>query len=230
VSVQHDGRDIELYLGCPRRYLYQLVLGLPGGRDDTAYVSFHRAVYRVLRWMSAQGGAIDPAVMAVEFESAWREIGPHDDPLEPLFRNSAQRILDQARTRSRHGIDFGTTINVELSGGTITLPIDEIETRERVIRRIRTGRPPSKRDQRHLHAMMLYAGRQQLGQSARFEVHYLTTNEPVGVDLDGVMTARLNDVRESLRALAKGGFPAKPRNGEDCPRCPHYFICPSVPR
>ena len=114
----------------------------------------------------------------------------------------------------------------------INLPIDEIEIvdGQPVVRRIRTGRPPSKTDQRHLHALMLQAARMQSGQGARFEVQYLTTNEPVMVKLDGVMAARLKDVHEALDDLAKGRYPAEPRNSEDCPRCPHYFICPSMPR
>ncbi len=202
-DAQHDGRDIELYLGCPRRYLYQMVLGLAGGRDDTAYVRYHRAVYRVLHWMSEQGDSVDAGAMAVQFESAWQDIGPHDDALEPLFRTSAQRILDQARTRSREGIEFGATISVELGGRTITLPVDEMEQArgQPIVRRIRTGRPLSRPDQRHLHAMMLHAGRGHLGQGARFEIQYLTTNENIPVTLDGVMAARLDDVRDALREL-----------------------------
>ncbi|HZT26576.1 MAG TPA: ATP-dependent DNA helicase [Pseudolabrys sp.] len=231
-TLEHDGRDIELYLGCPRRYLYQLVLGLSGGREDAAYVRFHRAVYRVLEWMRAQPGSIEAAALADELEAAWKDIGPHRDPLAPLFRASAERILDQARSRPRGGIEFGRVIALKMGTHTINLPIDEIERTgsQLVVRRIRTGRPPSKPDQRHLHALMLEAARLQVGQGARFEVHYLTTNEPVPVALDRVMEDRLTDVREVLDQLAQGGYPAEPKNAEDCPRCPHYFICPRVPR
>lgn len=31
---EHDGRDLELYLSCPRRYLYQTMLELSGSRED----------------------------------------------------------------------------------------------------------------------------------------------------------------------------------------------------
>ena len=89
------------------------------------------------------------------------------------------------------------------------------------------GRPPSKPDKRHLHALMLAAGRQKMPGTGRFEVQYLTTNDTVPVSLDGVMSARLGEIREALQAAAAGRFPAKPSEG--CPRCPHYFICPTVP-
>jgi DNA helicase-2/ATP-dependent DNA helicase PcrA len=76
---------------------------------------------------------------------------------------------------------------------------------------------------------MLHAVREEMGHSASFEVQYLTTNEPVAITLDGVMKRRLADAEKALDQIAKGIYPAQPKDGEDCPRCPHYFICPSVP-
>jgi hypothetical protein len=227
----HDGRDIELYLSCPRRYLYQVVLGLSGSREDNGYVRFHRAVYRVLRWMGVQGDTIETTALTAEFESAWSDIGPFDDPLEALFRRAARRILDQAVGRSRAGISFGDVLQAVIEGYSISVPIDELE---RVgggftVRRLRTGRPPKKPDQRVLHALMVEAGRQAHGGGGRFELQYLTTNEAVGVSLAGVMADRLDKTRGALADLAAGRFPATPENREDCPRCPHYFICPIVP-
>ena len=228
-SLQHDGRDIELFLGCPRRYLYQIVLELSGDREDNGYVRFHRAVYRVLRWMGGQATSIEADALAAEFQAAWREIGPHDHSLEALYRAVAKRILEQALGRLRDGIEFGKTLDLKLDGHTITLPIDEMEHTGHgfVLRRIRTGRPPSRPDRRHLHALMLAAGRQEFPGAGRFEIQYLTTNGTVPISLDGVMDGRLADVRGALRAAAAGRFPAAP--GESCPRCPHYFICPAVP-
>ena len=228
-SVQHDGRDIELFLGCPRRYLYQIVLGLSGDREDNGYVRFHRAVYRVLRWMGDQETPIEADALTAEFEAAWHEIGPHDHSLEALYRAAAKRILEQALGRLRAGIYFGKMLELELDGHTITLPIDEMEQSgdSFVVRRVRTGRPPSKPDQRHLHAMILAAGRSKIPGAGRFEIQYLTTNDTVPVSLDGVMDRRLDDVRLALRAAATGRF--SPTPGDSCPRCPHYFICPAVP-
>jgi DNA helicase-2/ATP-dependent DNA helicase PcrA len=231
LAREHDGRDIDVYLGCPRRYLYQLVLGLSGGREDNGYVRFHRAVYRVLRWMGDQGIAIEIAAIQIQFEGAWTEIGPHDHPLEALYRGAAQGILGQAATRQRAGIRFSETLTATIDGHAISLPIDEIETVAGgfVVRRLRTGRPPKKADQRTLHALMDEAARQTIGRGGRFELQYLTTNEAVPITLAGVMDARLDETRGVLAGLGLGRFPATPKNAEDCPRCPHYFICPSVP-
>ena len=170
MARQHDGRDIELFLQCPRRYLYQIVLGLSGGREDNGYVRFHRAIYRVLQWMDAQGNDVDPAKAKIELDTAWHEIGPHDDPLEELYLLSAKRILDLALSRSRIGIGFGKGASLQLDGHTISVPIDETEDTDQglIVRRLRTGRRPVRPDQRHLHAMMLRAGRETFGRVDRF--------------------------------------------------------------
>jgi DNA helicase-2/ATP-dependent DNA helicase PcrA len=181
--------------------------------------------------MGSQGATIETTALGVEFEAAWSSIGPFDHPLEALYRAAARRILDQASGRSRIGITFGDVLQVKIDGHTIAVPIDELE---RVgsgftVRRLRTGRPPKKSDQRVLHALMAEAGRQAHGGGGRFELQYLTTSEAVGVSLGGVMADRLDKTRGALADLAAGQFPAAPENREDCPRCPHYFICPSVP-
>ena len=229
-KMEHDGRDIELFLSCPRRYLYQIVLGLSGDREDNGYVRFHRAIYRVLRWMGKQRETIDAEELNTEFEATWSEIGPHDHPLEALYRAAAWRLLEPWRGRLRAGVDFGKTLAIVLNGHTITVPIDEAEKSSDgfVLRRVRTGRPPSRPDQRHLHALMLAAGQDNMLGAGRFEIQYLTTNDTVPVSLGGVMAARLRDIREVLQDVEAGRFPAKPSEG--CPRCPHYFICPTVPQ
>jgi len=230
-SRAHDGRDLELYLGCPRRYLYQVALGLSGSREDNGYVRFHRAVYRVLRWMGVQGDTVETTELVVEFEAAWSGVGPFDHPLEALYRRAARRILDQAVGRSRTGIAFGDMLQVTLDGHSIAVLVDEIERigNKFTVRRLRTGRPPKSPDQRVLHALMAEAGRQTHGGGGRFELLYLTTNQAIDVALTGVMADRLDKTRGALIGLAAGRFPASPQNREDCPRCPHYFICPAVP-
>jgi DNA helicase-2/ATP-dependent DNA helicase PcrA len=222
---EHDGRDIEVYLGCPRRYLYQIVLGLSGSREDNGYIRFHRAVYRVLHWMGSQALPIIASEQATAFEAAWHDIGPFDHPLEPLYRAAAGRILDLAASRSRSGITYGETLEITIDGHTISIPVDEMDRTGGgvVVRRLRTGRPPKSPDQRALHALMAEAGRRT--HAASFELLYLTTNTPVSPALSGVMADRLGKTSAALAALAAGRYPAEPQNREDCPRCPHYFIC-----
>jgi hypothetical protein len=211
--------------------MYQLVLKLGKGRDDDPYVLFHRAVYGVLNWLSEQTGTPDPAEVEKVFNDEWLAKGLPDQPLEPLYQAAARRILSQAQARPRTGISFGQEVTQHLDGHSIKIPIDEIETSggRIVLRRLRTGRPPKDLDHRPLHAIMLQAGRETLGSSATFEVHYLTTNETVSIPMDRVMAKRTETIRGALASMAAGRFPAEPENKDDCPRCPHYFICAAAP-
>ena len=212
---QHDGRDIELFLRCPRRYLYQIILELSGGREDSSYVRFHRAVYRVLHWMSSQGDNVDPGKAKIELETAWCEIWPHDDPLEALYRAAAERILALSLNRLRANVSFGKKPSLLIDGHRISASIDETEETDRgfVVRRLRTGRPPVNPDKRHLHAMMLRAVRETFGQVDRFEIHYLAADETVAIPLDGVMGSRMGDVAATLQDLATGRFPPETQRG-----------------
>lgn len=230
VVREHDGRDIELYLGCPRRYLYQAILGLSGSREDNGYVRFHRTVYRVLGWMAAQPGKVTADALKAETDARWAESGPTDHPLQPLYRASAQRILDQANARPRNGVRVGETLTADIDGHNIALKVDEIERDGRgfVLRRLRTGRSPKNRpDHRALHALMAEAGRQEFGNGVRFEIRYLSSDDVVPVSFARVMADRIDEVRAVVTGLASGNYPAV--QTEDCPRCPHYFICQAVP-
>lgn len=227
---EHDARDIELYLKCPRSYLYQAVLDLSGSRVDNGYVRFHRTVYRVLHWLSEQGGRASEEHLATEFEVRWAETGPFDHPFEPLYRRAATHILGLANARPRQGVRFGETLSLKLGQHTLEVVADEIEVEGAsfVVRRLRSGRPPKAKDQRHLHALIAEAGRQTLGSGARFELHYLSTNQPIDASFAAKTLAdRLDAVRDALAAMEEGRYPAEP--SDDCPRCPHYFICDSVP-
>jgi hypothetical protein len=228
----HDGRDIELYLDCPRRYLYQVVLSLSGSREDNGYVRFHRAVYRVLHWGNAQGTETEVTAIDLrrELEQHWVTIGPHDHPFTDLYKAAAYRILDQAAPRLQPGMQSGEDFEVRLGEHIIRVPIDQVDQRGAfpIIRRFRTGRAPQQPDRRELHALMEEAGRQAFGAGATFEVHYLTSDESVPISFESVRDRRLADCRVAIQGIEAGRFPPQPSD-ERCPRCPHYFICPTLP-
>lgn len=226
---EHDGRDIETYIDCARRYLYEVVLGLSRSRQDNGYVRFHRSVYHMLRWLAQQPGDVDAARIKAQFDVRWEEAGPVGHPLEKLYRECAEQMIAQESRRPRAGIRVGETVFVNVAGHVLRLEVDEIEQsgRSLIVRRLRTGRPPSSPDQRVLHALMMEAARQTLGGDGRFEIRYLAVDKEVPVKLDGVMADRLEKAGAAVAGLAAGEYPAT--TSDDCPRCPHYFICSAVP-
>jgi DNA helicase-2/ATP-dependent DNA helicase PcrA len=230
-AQEHDARDLEQYQRCARQYLYQRVLGLGGGREDNAYVQFHRAVYGTLRWIGEQKGAATRKTLTAAFEQAWLEIGPHKHPLAPLYRDVAERMLDLAFRRGSAGVEYHREFHLALGGASVKATIDEVERSGSgyVARRLRTGRKPKEPDHRLLHALMLEAARRSTSGAVQLQLHYLTGDASVPIPFDRVMASRLEAAAEILRDLAAGHFPPTTENRENCPRCPHYFICPSVP-
>ncbi|UPT91704.1 ATP-dependent helicase [Bradyrhizobium barranii subsp. apii] len=198
-------------------------------RQDNGFVHFHRTVYRVLRWLSQQTGAVDSAQIKAEFDARWAETGPVGNPLELVYRTSAEQMLERERHRPRAGMRIAETVSVNIGGHSVRLEIDEIEQtgRNLIVRRLRTGRAPSTPDQRLLHALMLEASEQTLGGKGSFRIRYLSTDDEMPVKLDGVMPDRLERASAAMLGLGQGAYPAKP--SDDCPRCPHYFICSAVP-
>jgi hypothetical protein len=75
---------------------------------------------------------------------------------------------------------------------------------------------------------MLRAAEGTFGGTGQFVVRYLSGEDAdVPVKLDGVMKSRLADAGAAIAGISGGRYPATP--GDDCPRCPHYFICSAVP-
>ena len=131
--------------------------------------------------------------------------------------------------RPRDGILVAQAVSLTVDEHVIRLEIDEIErTGGRLtVRRLRTGRPPSRPDQRLLHALMLGAAESTLEAKGSFRIRYLSTDEDVAVRLDGVMEDRIADAAAALAGMKDGRFPPNP--SDECPRCPYYFICQAVP-
>src|SRR5260370_37756172 len=96
-------------------------------RQDNGFVHFHRTVYRVLRWLALQTGAVDAAQIKAEFDARWAETGPIGNPLEAVYRSSAEQMLERERHRLRTGMRVAETVSVNIGGHSVRLEIDEIE-------------------------------------------------------------------------------------------------------
>ncbi len=229
-ASEHKALDIETYDECPRRYLYEVVLGLSRSRQDNAYVRFHRTVYRVLRWLTSQRGPVSADQLKAEFDARWAETGPSaEHPLEAIYRSQASAMIERESRRPKDGIRVAETISLKIAGRTLQIGIDEMDKNGRttVVRRLRTGRPRSDPDHRMLHALMLHAVRQ-TDAGASFEIRYLAADEEVPISFDRVMQDRLKKAETALKGLGAGDYPPK-ESEKNCPRCPHYFICSAVP-
>lgn len=229
---EYAAEDLDQYTKCPRAYLYQRVLGLSGGRDDNAYVRFHRAVYSVLRWMggieASKAVGIDEAFR--ELKTAWEKIGPADHPYSSLYRKNAEAIIERAISCRAGKVEIVEgDWQIKRPGGRIRLRPDHVEISPEgpVVRRLRTGKPPKKVDD-DIYALYHEGAARAYGK-ARIEALYLTTDEAVPVEMSAkVIASRLKKYDAAITGIRAGEFAAKP-NDRMCPRCPQYFICPALP-
>ena len=228
----HNAEDLDQYNKCPRAYLYQRLLDLSGAPEDKAYVQFHRAVYAVLRWMGTMqaGAKVSREDARAQLDAVWEEIGPHDHPYAPIYREAAEGIVERAVARRASGAELlDADWKIERSGGWIRLRPDHVEKGPDgpVVRRLRTGRAPKKIDD-DIYALYHHAARQNLG-AAHVEALFLTTDEAKPVPMTAkVIDNRLEKYDQSMAGIRAGNFPAKPSDRQ-CPRCPQYFICPNLP-
>ncbi len=94
--------------------------------------------------------------------------------------------------------------------------------------RFRTGRRTDSEQDKEIYAAYQAAMEKGIGSRGKVKIRYLSTGETQDVELSPKKLAtRLGKYNEAMAGIQKSRFPHLP-NDLDCPRCPHYFICPSV--
>ena len=235
-SGPYPVEDLEVYLRCPRQFLYECVLGLSRRREDSGYVEFHRCVYRVLHWMAearASGSPTDEAAALAYLAQVWEEQGPHEHPFEGLYRSSAVDLVTSAARRpfTSRGSATRPVWEVPVPLGLIRFTPDHVEVLSdgsEVVERLRTGRATKSEVGKDIYALYVLAARDAEPRVPRtVQVRYLTDDQVEPVDLQPrTIQTRLNHYNDAIRGIQRQDFSPQP-NDRICPRCPHYFICPS---
>jgi DNA helicase II / ATP-dependent DNA helicase PcrA len=110
--------------------------------------------------------------------------------------------------------------------------VEELEDGSVDIERLRTGRPTRSELDDEIYALYAAGAEGALGPSvpARIQVHYLATDQVQEVTLKPrAISTRLAKYDRAMVGILNEAFPPEPSD-RTCPRCPHYFICPSGQR
>jgi hypothetical protein len=223
---------VDAYIRCPRAYLYHNVLSLSRTRDDTAYLRFHRCVYSVLRWLRASTAPTEAEALT-ELAQRWDESKLTEHPYASLYRRAADGIVRRVWARRTVGEMELPTWSVPLGESIVEVTPDLVEVEPAVVsaRRLRTGKAPKQDADDDLYALyhlglrLAYPIKQH-----RVEVVYLSDDKIVPVTMSGkVIAGRTDKYLRAIQGIAQGHFPPIPSD-HGCPRCPHYFICPTLPR
>lgn len=226
---------LKLYDKCPRRFFYTHLLGLGGARRPTAFSRTHDCLYELIRWMAAARPVEEPTADAaeLEFERIWKERGPVDHAFAADYRRLASRLVT-ALVRSGAGRRFreAAPLAIDFPNGRVIVEpneMAELPDGTVVLRRVRTGHKRGDEYDRLEYTLYHLAGRAQFA-AFMVEALHLTDESLETVEVTArKMSNRSAGSDEMLAAITAGRFPPA-IDAVTCPRCPHFFVCPSTPR
>lgn len=235
-----DVRELEVYLDCPRKYLYEFILGLSGKRDDTAYLQFHKCVYNAVRQVKTehkQGKAANEKIAQEYLDDAWDKRGPKDHYLEDIYKKAAQAMVTNAVKRIKAATNLvSTDLEVELPAGKISLSLDHAEITDEgdnnkmvLLHRFRTGKPNKTESEKPIYGLILRAAADAHPiAEQRLQILYLGADLAEDILLtDKKIANRVEKYNNVMLDIKNGSFPSTP-DDHKCPRCPHFHICPAA--
>lgn len=225
-------RELEIYTQCPARYRYEYVDGLRGGRDESAYIRFHRCVYKTVGWLEAEranGNAKTVAEALARLSTVWAEDGPVGHAFEKSHRRNADGMVRRmaesiaAETVTYDRCDWSIPVGrrrVLIAPDRVLIGADGAVR----VQRIRTGKKTKSESGKRIYALLRKGAQQKYpGRRISIEAFYLATGEvmPVPEKNDDKLIAEYAD---AIAGIERGAFHAVPE-ARRCPNCPSYFIC-----
>ena len=105
--------------------------------------------------------------------------------------------------------------------------VEVLNDGSQVIERLRTGRPTKSERDKDIYALYVKAALDAEPRVRRtVQVRYLSADQVDPIDLrPRTVNTRLNHYNDAISGILRRDFSPQP-NDRNCPRCPHYFICP----
>ena len=234
VSGAIDADELSRFDRCPRRFLYTYLLSLAGRQRETPFVKTHDCVYETIRAAKEQDKAGDKDWLLLQLQSAWKDRGPLDHAYEKDYRRIAEQTIANFQTACV-GLDIQKVASfaVDLLQGTVEVNPDQVAKRAdgtMLLRRVRTGKLSKDEEDEWIYTLYHAAATERYG-LGRYEVEavHLTGNTRTGIAPSSrKMKNRMDKAGEVAASIRAGLFPPQP-DAFSCPRCPHFFYCPSLP-
>ena len=228
--------QLRTYERCPRRFFYTHLLGLSSIRKRTPFSQTHDCLYDLVRWLvSARcDGEVTLDETEEQFQRIWAAKGPTEHAFAGDYRQLASRLI-VILVRSVAGGRFrdGKPLPIVLEHGQIRVEPDAVmDTSDGNVTLcvIRTGYKRTDEYDRLEYALYLLAATTTFGGSGAVRAVHLTDGKRENVCITPKkLSNRRTKANELLGRINSGWFPPAP-DAFVCARCPHFFICPSMPR
>jgi len=229
-----DADELSRFDRCPRRFLYTYLLGLAGRQRETPFVKAHDCVYETIRAARERDKAGDKDWLLRQLESSWKERGPLGHAYETDYWRIAERTIINLETACA-GLDIQKVeaFAVNLLQGKVEVNPDQVAKRAdgtMLVRRIRTGKLSNDEEDEWIYTLYHEAAAERYG-PGRYEVEavHLTGNTRTRITPSPKkMKNRMEKAGVAAASIRAGLFPPQP-DPFSCPRCPHFFYCPSLP-
>lgn len=224
--------DLEIYLQCGRRYRYQIVDALRGGRDESPYVAFHRCVYETVNWIEEQvraGQQVDGPTAIKQLESVWGTSGPINHGFATFYLTIAREMISRMTSiiASEPGSDEPPEWKIPVGANVISVKPDRVVKVGNTIRvqRVRTGRKTKSEPDKPVYSILRRGAEiHHPGMNIEVETLYLLTGDRVPAS-SNADSKNLKKYQDTIASIEAGDFGVDNADRRYCPNCPYYFRC-----
>lgn len=221
--------ELDTYLTCPRRYAYQYVLRLDGRSEATAYIDFHRAARKAVRYvLGERGEGRTPTSEAVGamLDEAWGNDRLSGSPYGDRLRAEAEQIA-AAALDANDDTEIRPEWTVRLRSGAVTILPDTASGVEGhgLVQEWKTGRLSKGEADKEVYALLHQAASEAYGTYTIEAVQFDMDESTPMLMTDAKRKSRLEKYAKAIDGILTGDFHTEP-SSRVCPRCPFYFVCP----
>ena len=238
---------IEDYQRCPRYYAYYRIYRFAGEPDG--YQLFWQATQKTIEELrqriqsspgDQQAAAPLPSQKEIQdlYTQHWQALEGHTAPFASMYEEHAHEIVEKTRRKLIHQDNVTWEarpgVNVDVAGKIVQVTIDRIESSTQTgepvkFVRARYGKRASKPTPEMRELFYLLASRQvNPGQSIELHSHNMSTGEIVPIKMTPKKEQSLyEELEQSIKAMERHEYPARPAEPRRCPTCPFFLICPA---